>query len=253
VIAGNTTMIYLLLGYDCACLGAAPFEPGTPLKNPCALVMFDCPVYIIPWISAFVGGDIVAGLLNTPLEGSFLLADLGTNGEIALFHAGQLYATAAAAGPAFEGMKPGLYGSDVLNIMARLVREGHIDETGYLEEEAYGFTQRDIRQVQLAKSAVRTGIEVLLDLAGRPTLDAVYLCGGIGQAMNEQAALEIGLFPQDMQGKVVPLGNSSLGGAARLLRNPQARKEIPAIVRTVHVNLSEQAKFNEYFMEYMGF
>ena len=253
VISGNTTMVYLLLGYDCACLGKSPFNPETPLENPFTLEMFDCPVFVVPWISAFVGGDIVSGLLNTPREGSFLLVDLGTNGEIALCHAGQLYATATAAGPAFEGMQPGLYGSDVLNIMARLLREARIDETGYLEEDAYGFTQRDIRQVQLAKSAVRTGIEVLLDLAGRPALETVYLCGGIGQAMNEQAALDIGLFPQDMQGKVVALGNASLGGAARLLRYPEAREEIPAIVRARHVNLSEQAKFNDYFMEYMSF
>ena len=265
VIAGNTTMIYLLLGFDCACLGAAPFRPETQLRNPypwpeifvrspvsCILTPASC--FIVPWISAFVGGDVAAGLLCAPREGSYLLVDLGTNGEIALYHAGQLYATATAAGPAFEGMKPGLCGSDVLEIMAKLLREAHVDETGFLEhDKCYGFTQQDIRQVQLAKSAVRTGIEVLLDIAERPQLDAVYLCGGIGQAMGERDALEIGLFPQDVKGKVVPLGNAALGGAVRLLRYPRAREEIPAMLRARHVNLSEQPKFNEYFMEHMSF
>ena len=265
VIAGNTTMISLLLGFDCACLGKAPFEPETALQNsypwpeifgrsPESCILTPASCFIIPWISAFVGGDVVAGLVCAPCKGSALLVDLGTNGEIALRHAGRLYATATAAGPAFEGMKPGLCGSDVLEITAKLVREAHIDETGFLEhDKCYGFTQRDVRQVQLAKSAVRTGIEVLLDIAGRPELDAVYLCGGIGHALDEQDALDIGLFPAGMKGKIVPLGNAALGGAARLLKHPKAREEIPAMLAARHINLSEQPKFNEYFMEYINF
>jgi len=259
VISANTTMAYLLLGYECACLGMVPFEPRTQLNNPYIWGGIfggagSCPVFVVPFISAYVGGDIVSGLLNVPRNNSFLLVDLGTNGEIALGHAGKLYATATAAGPAFEGLKPGLCASDVLNTMAKLLREECIDETGYMEnDECHGFTQRDVRHIQLAKSAVRSGIEILQNIAGRPEIDTVYLCGGFGKSLDEQSALDIGLFPKSLHGKIIALGNSSLGGAVRLLKNPDAQHEIPAIVAAQHVNLSEQRSFNDYFMEHMGF
>lgn len=63
-------------------------------------------VYTAPWISAFVGGDITAGLLSCHLPSSgenALFLDLGTNGEMVLNHKGKLYTAATAAGPAFEG------------------------------------------------------------------------------------------------------------------------------------------------------
>jgi len=262
VISGNTTMIYLLLGYDCACLGVHPFEPGTALRNPYTWgVLFGgaiaCPVFIVPWISAFVGGDIVSALLHAPQKSAFLpaflLVDLGTNGEIALRHADKLLCTATAAGPAFEGMKTNLYGSELLDLTARLLREGAIDETGLLLDETSPLTQQNIREIQLAKSAVRTGIELLLHLAGQPELGAVYLCGGFGKALNAQSAVEIGLLPEALREKTAALGNASLGGAAQLLRTPGARHEIEEILAAQTVNLAAQPEFNQYFMDYLGF
>jgi len=266
VISGNTTMIYLLLGYDCACLGVHPFEPGTALQNPYAWgILFGgaiaCPVFVVPWVSAFVGGDIVSALLHAPKTSAFspaflsafLLVDLGTNGEIALRHASGLLCTATAAGPAFEGMKTNLYGSELLDLTAQMLREGTIDETGLLLEENGPLTQKDIREIQLAKSAVRTGIELLMKLAGQPELDAVYLCGGFGKALNPQSAAEIGLLPEALRTKTIALGNASLGGAAQLLRAPGARQEIEKILAAQTVNLAAQPEFNEYFMEYLGF
>jgi len=257
VISGNTTMIHLLLEYDPACLGVFPFETTARLKKSYSWQEIfggdiHCPVFVIPWISSFVGGDIMSGLLSAPPVSNFLLVDLGTNGEIALYRDGAYSCTAAAAGPAFEGMKAGLCGSEVLDITARLHRERAIDETGLLQGDA-PFTQQEIRGVQLAKAAVRAGIEILLDEAGRPTLDAVYLCGGFGQALDPESAIEIGLFPETMRGKIIPLGNASLAGAARLLRNPSARKEITTILATRHLNLSGHPDFMQYFMDYMGF
>ncbi|MCL2445513.1 MAG: ASKHA domain-containing protein [Oscillospiraceae bacterium] len=234
IISGNTTMVYLLLGYDCHCLGVTPFEPATSLKN--SYLWKNIPIFFIPWISAFVGGDVVSGLLAVPCEGTTLLVDLGTNGEIALCHAGEIFATSAAAGPAFEGMRPGMFGSQILQFAAENKLEPY-----------------EMAQVQLAKSAVRTGIEILLDLAGRPDVNTVYLCGGMGQAMREQDALAIGLFPHEFAGKITPAGNTSLGGAVRLLRNLAAMAEIPAITAARHINLAEQPQFNDYFMEYLTF
>jgi len=260
VISGNTTMMYLLLGYAPACLGVFPFDTKTKLKNAYTWQEIfggplECPVFILPWISAFVGGDVVSGLLHAPkpkTASSFLLVDLGTNGEIALCHGGAYSCTATAAGPAFEGLKAGLCGSEVLDAIATLRRENTIDETGLLLGKSL-FTQQEIREIQLAKAAVRAGIEILLNAAGRPALDKTYLCGGFGQALNPDSAIEIGLFPKAMRGKIIALGNASLAGAARLLRNPAAREEIGAICAAEHLNLSTHPDFFQYFMDYMGF
>ena len=103
-IGGNTTMIHLLFGYDCTSLGHSPFTIKVPSPEP--LSIGNCTVYTAPWISAFVGGDITAGLLSCHLPSSgenALFLDLGTNGEMVLNHKGKLYTAATAAGPAFEG------------------------------------------------------------------------------------------------------------------------------------------------------
>ena len=74
--------------------------------SPEPLSIGNCTVYTAPWISAFVGGDITAGLLSCHLPSSgenALFLDLGTNGEMVLNHKGKLYTAATAAGPAFEG------------------------------------------------------------------------------------------------------------------------------------------------------
>ncbi len=103
-IAGNTTMIHLLLNYDCTPLSGSPFAIKEPQPEP--FFYHQCRVQILPWISAFVGGDITAGLYSCSMissEETSLLIDLGTNGEMVLSHDGNLYAAATAAGPAFEG------------------------------------------------------------------------------------------------------------------------------------------------------
>ncbi len=122
VIAGNTTMCHLLLGYPVEGLGKAPFEPhklNYDIISSCDL--FDpehntnidvaSKTYIFPGISAFIGGDILSGIFaveNRWKEGlakdePWLLLDFGTNGEMVLWTGETYLATSAAAGPAFEG------------------------------------------------------------------------------------------------------------------------------------------------------
>ena len=274
VIAGNTAMMYLLLGLPCGSLGAAPFRPAFKLRDtyPYAEIfgvddlrgkaLMDCPVRIVPYIGAFVGGDVTAGLLYAQSEGispqgtpsRFLLADLGTNGEMALWDDGKLWVASAAAGPAFEG---GISGSasSVLDALAHLVREGGIDETGRLREGARSpFTQKQIRDLQLAKSAVRTGVEILLAEAGLAydALDAVYLAGGIGQALDPQSAVTAGLLPSAQKARAV--GNASLGGAAMILLDPDRMGAAKGLARNAQeINLAAHGRFNELFVEYMAF
>lgn len=103
-IAGNTVMIHTLMGYDCNCLARSPFH--IEKENPTTFPYHSCEVTILPWQSPFIGGDITAGIFSCGMlhqEEASLLIDLGTNGEMVLFHNNQLYLSATAAGPAFEG------------------------------------------------------------------------------------------------------------------------------------------------------
>jgi len=112
-IAGNTTMLHLLTGTDPTPMGVAPFRPAfvhhrvlTAAELGWDLLGAEIPVHLLPGFSAFVGADLVAGSVCTGLlrdAGPRMLVDVGTNGEILLHHEGRLYATATAAGPAFEG------------------------------------------------------------------------------------------------------------------------------------------------------
>lgn len=103
-IGGNTTMIHLLMGFDCTSLGHSPFTIRESSPKP--FEYNSCLVHIAPWISAFVGGDITAGLSACQMfkpHQTTLFVDLGTNGEMVLVHDGVFYTAAASAGPAFEG------------------------------------------------------------------------------------------------------------------------------------------------------
>ncbi len=108
-IAGNTAMIHILMGYDCTPLSRNPFTLVESTPPP--FLYNNCMVRILPWFSAFVGGDITAGMYACHMEpasscqnsDTLLLIDLGTNGEMLLRHKGQFYSAATAAGPAFEG------------------------------------------------------------------------------------------------------------------------------------------------------
>ncbi|HEY5275730.1 MAG TPA: ASKHA domain-containing protein [Coriobacteriia bacterium] len=111
-VAGNTTMLHILLGFDPAPLGTAPYAPVLidAVDRPAAEVGFSrlggAGAYVLPGISAFLGADITAGLLTTRLaerESPTLFIDLGTNGEIVLRAHGRLVGASTAAGPALEG------------------------------------------------------------------------------------------------------------------------------------------------------
>lgn len=170
VIAANTAMCHLLLGYPCKGLGEAPFAPYSTKMVRRRWEGID--VTVLPGVSAFVGGDIVAGLywMETGEAGEppadFLFLDLGTNGEMALRCGGVYYCASAAAGPALEGGgiscgmaavpgaicrvfmekgvcrietigdKPavGICGSGIVDAIACLRRAGILDDMGMLAE-----------------------------------------------------------------------------------------------------------------------
>jgi len=311
-IAGNTTMIHLLMGYDCKGLGEYPFIPVNIRRIDMTYQDFmkddylNAQVHIMSGISAFVGGDIVSGLYScdTDCQKDYvLLIDLGTNGEIALGNRERIMVTSTAAGPAFEGgniewgvgsiegaiagikitdkgpqintignKKPvGICGTGVIEIVAELVRLGLVDETGCMEDvyfdEGYPvaktadgqnivFTQKDIREIQLAKAAVRAGIETLALRYGinKKDISKVYLAGGFGYKLDVKKAIEIGMIPEEFDGKIEAIGNSSLGGAVKCLLDESGWERTSKIgEQAIEINLSADKDFNEFYMEYMYF
>jgi uncharacterized 2Fe-2S/4Fe-4S cluster protein (DUF4445 family) len=114
-IAGNTTMLHLLVGEDPTPLGIAPFTPrfikgrqvfAKEIKLVADGLAPETPLQLLPGIAAYIGADITAGVFATGMvfdPTPSLLVDIGTNGEIVLQSGGKLTACATAAGPAFEG------------------------------------------------------------------------------------------------------------------------------------------------------
>ena len=170
-VAGNTTMQQCLIGMDPSPLGEYPFKPAFKeiqtlrASTVGLLVAKDAELVVFPQIGGFVGGDTVAGLLASGfdhLHNPSLFVDIGTNGEIALFHNGRIYAASTAAGPAFEGArifhgmrakegavdqiwavgdklhlhvigngKPeGICGSALIDCVSLLLEDGLVDSTG---------------------------------------------------------------------------------------------------------------------------
>jgi len=114
-IAGNTTMLHLLVGEDPTSLGIAPFTARFLAEKSMTVADIhltaeglapETPIQLLPSIAGYIGADITAGIYATGMvfdEAPSLLVDIGTNGEIVLQNGGALTACATAAGPAFEG------------------------------------------------------------------------------------------------------------------------------------------------------
>lgn len=287
VIAANTTMVHLLMDLDVSLLGKYPFQPETLSEIHTSL--FEIPAVILPGISAFVGADISAGIYALSMherQEVTLLLDLGTNGEMVLGNRERMIATAAAAGPAFEGNAEN-YGTDLMALAARLLEEGILDETGLLAEPYFEegidiggvrLTQSYIRQLQMAKAAVRTGIRILCEKYGLESpaqIDKVFLAGGMGYYLSSEAAARIGLLPAELAGKTVAVGNAALEGAfwygRRILwqeisaegENTAAGKPLQTGIisaagilpplRTEVFNLAEEPQFSERYVQEMNF
>lgn len=167
----------------------------------------------------------------------------------------------------------GLCGSGVLDALALLLDAGIVDETGRLEADAsplggrieddaliftdtVRLTQKDIREVQLAKAAVRAGIDILLREAGIGAKDVarLYLAGGFGSAMRPESAARIGLIPEELSGRVKVLGNAAGSGALRYATEEGAPESALGIIRrTRYIELSAHAGFTDAYVERMLF
>lgn len=272
VIAANTTMIYLLMGWDPAELGKAPFQVSHTGAVDTQIAGIPC--HIIPGLSAFVGGDITAGILASGMverEENTLLIDLGTNGEMALGNSRKLYACATAAGPAFEGgVNRGIWGADMVRLLTTLLDEGLLDAQGLLKEPYFTegvrigdvrMTQDSVRAVQLAKGAIAAGVEILRRRFGItfPEISRIVLAGGFGYYLDPKAAARIGLLPGELVERTVTGGNTALSGAgivgSRILAGAEPGDDLHRNPNCeIHIlNLAEEADFTETYLKNMDF
>ena len=111
VFAGNTVMTHIFRGISPVSMGTYPYTPavtGSLTVPGEELGILADEVTVLPCVSAFIGGDVTAGLLYAGFDRlradeTALFCDLGTNGELVFAENGRLFAASAAAGPAFEG------------------------------------------------------------------------------------------------------------------------------------------------------
>lgn len=165
-----------------------------------------------------------------------------------------------------NGAPKGLCGSALVDITSQLVKNNVIDNTGRIDDDEFtiyqdsntkiALYQEDIRQLQLAKSAISAGISVLIDEAkiSFEEVDKVYLAGGFGSNLNIANAITIGLIQKDLENKVEILGNSSLGGCVKYLLDDNSSNNFDEIKsKCNYIELSTSMKFNEEYIMNMYF
>jgi len=117
-------------------------------------------------------------------------------------------------------------------------------------------TQDDVRQLQLAKGAIASGIAMLQHVAGVPDerVDELLLAGGFGNYVSIASAIRIGLIPDLPQSRVRYVGNAaSLGAQLCLLSETERRRAEELAARIEHVSLAAHPDFEEIFVNAMNF
>lgn len=125
-----------------------------------------------------------------------------------------------------------------------------------LNDRPVVLTQKDIRELQLAKAAIAAGIKVLLKTmgAGIEDIDTVYLAGALGNYVHPLSAMRIGLLPKVDPEKIVSLGNASSTGANMILLSKHCWEKSAEIATSLeHIELSGHADFFDSFIEEMNF
>jgi len=157
----------------------------------------------------------------------------------------------------------GIAGSGLIDIISILVQEGRINKAGVLKNKRFiisnkpkriVLTQKDVREVQLAKAALSVGIKFLRQRC-RHSVDKFYLTGSFGTYLNKDNARRIGLIPSDIEpGRIEFLNRGALSGAEMVLLNPNLEKKIGKILKnTEHISLTENRKFQSEFASAMYF
>ncbi len=181
-----------------------------------------------------------------------------------------------------EAESVGICGSGLLDIVGELVAHGVIDKNGKLKDpksmefpefikerltrrdgklvfalsEQVWLSQKDIRQVQLAKGAIRSGIEFLLanEAITAAEVEQVLIAGSFGYHLRVKSLINLGLLPAEFDGKVEMVGNTSKSGGQAFLLNKNYRRDMKALVKRVgRIELADYQDFDRVFVKCLGF
>lgn len=236
----------------------------------------------------------LASVDTSKLGRNFLFVDIGTNGEMVLVTPDKILACATAAGPAFEGANiscgmpalpgaisefdqggfiviggifpVGVCGSGLIDVVATMLGTGVLGPDGNISEDfvlckdvdshAITLKQQDIREVQLAKSAIFSGINRMMAMAGLSfeDLDHVLLAGGFGNYLNISNAIKIGLLPPLALEKYIQVGNSAGSGAVLALNSEAFIRQMEELKSKIeYIELSTDSEFPMEFAMNMFF
>ncbi len=243
-------------------------------------------IYFLPLINGYVGSDALAMVISLEIHKSkdtCLAIDIGTNGEIIIGNRDRIMACSSAAGPAFEGANisngmratngaiervwknfgyktvgneppKGICGSGLIDAVAEMLKSRVINKSGKLSGEfsirGIKITQRDVREFQLAKAAIRTGIDILTSMFDNPK--KIYIAGAFGNYIDRENAIYLGLLPPSKD--IFYAGNAAGMGAIKSMLCDSIRKEAEEIAdRIEYVELSTQPDFESIFIKNIGF
>lgn len=222
----------------------------------------------VPAGPAFEGGEIACGMAALPgavsrvrLDGDSLrLATIGGNPPQGLCGSGlvETLAAALAGGIVDRHGTIGAPGAVATNLARYIVDNGG-ERALRLYRDAtreVRLTQRDIRAFQLAKGAVRAGVECLLQRAGVATsqVEEVVMTGAFGLSLDPEALKKVAMLPENMLDKVRFIPAGALEGVSRWLREPRASAGVEALVkRLTPYPLSGTPAFEKAFMQAMNF
>jgi uncharacterized 2Fe-2S/4Fe-4S cluster protein (DUF4445 family) len=173
----------------------------------------------------------------------------------------------------------GVCGSGIIEVLAELYLAGVIDADGTIDGGATArsprvvaegrtfsyvlferdgvrltITQNDVRAIQLAKAALRAGIDLLVEAAGSPVLTDIRLAGAFGAHIDPLYAMVLGLVPDCPLAGIRSVGNAAGNGAVRLLVSGEQRREIESTVRSVvKIETATEPRFQELFVSAMAF
>ena len=171
----------------------------------------------------------------------------------------------------------GICGSGIIEAVAEMYLSGVISEDGVVDgslaakssrlfpkdrtwsfmlyegKQKIAVTQNDVRQIQLAKSALYAGAKLLMDHAGVESVDRIRLAGAFGSHIDPKYAMVLGLIPDCELTNVGSAGNAAGTGARIALLNVAARREIEKIVREIEkIETAVEPKFQDYFVDAMA-
>lgn len=171
----------------------------------------------------------------------------------------------------------GICGSGLVDLVAVLLEQGYLDATGLLLSKStsgqgsefvlvpatttasgqpIGITQKDIRQLQLAKGAVRAAVDIMLERAGLTPrdVDRVFLAGAFGNCLHPDSLLRIGLLPTIDVEKIKRIGNAAISGAVLALLSEHKREEARWLAQRIeYIELADQPDFQEIFLRSLNF